>query len=589
MTSMSQVKTIRDYWEGLRARKWTCLGIAAAIVVLSTGIALGWPPTYRSTATILIEQQEIPEDLVRSTVTSYADQRIQVISQRVMTRANLLRIIKKYHLYPEDMKAEPTEVVLDEMRDDIDLKMVSANVVDPRSGRPTEATIAFKLSYENRNPELAQKVANELTSLYLNENLKRRTELATETSDFMTDEANRLSKKITALEARMADFKKRNADMLPDLKDMNLQLRDRAEGSMMDVDSRMQDLKQRIVAMTSQLTQLGESDAFAASGSEADMNPAARLKMLQTKLVAMSAVYAPDYPKLVRVRKQVEALKKQVGGAPGDAHDLQVRLVSLQTRLKTDQAKYSSEHPQIKRLKRSIAKVRQALKEAQADPASDGADTASLAQDDPNYIQLKSQLDAAKAELDSLKGKKAELRAKLDAYDAHLAKMPEVERKYQAMMRDYKNTVSHYRVIAAKRLDAQMAQALETQRKGERFTLIDPPQLPEQPVKPNRLAIGVLGVVFSLGGGVGTGVMLENMDARIRGAQGVMRLGIPLLASVPYIDTLRERRGRRRRWVLAVSAGLAVMAGVLALIHFFYMPLDVLWYSLLRRMGMGIH
>ena len=157
------------------------------------------------------------------------------------------------------------------------------------------------------------------------------------------------------------------------------------------------------------------------------------------------------------------------------------------------------------------------------------------------------------------------------------------------MMRDYKNTVSHYRVIEAKRLEAQMAKALETQRKGERFTLIDPPQLPEQPVKPNRLAIGVLGMVFSLGGGVGTGVMLENMDTRIRGTQGVTRLGIPLLASVPYIDTGREKSRRRRLWAALVLAGLALVAGLLALVHLFYMPLDVLWFSLMRRLGMGVH
>jgi len=583
---VNEVKTFRGYLDGLRRRKWQCLGVGALIVLVSSGVALGWPPTYRSTATILIEQQEIPEDLVRSTVTSYADQRIQVISQRVMTRANLLRIINKYKLYPGDMKDEPTEVVIDEMRDDIDLKMVSANVVDPRSGRPTEATIAFKLSYENRTPALAQKVANELTSLYLNENLKRRTELATETSDFMTGEADRLSNKITALEARLAGFKQRNADMLPDLKDMNLQLRDRAQNSLTDVDSRMRDLHQRIVALTSQLAQLSASDAL---DGEADTNPAARLKMLQTKLVGMSAVYAADYPKLVRIRKQVEALKNKVGESPDDAHDLRVQLESLQTQLKTDQAKYSGRHPQIKRLKKSIANVREALVKAQADPAPGGIDMTSLARDNPNYIQLKSRLDAAKAELDSLEGKKAELKEKIASYDKHLAKMPGVEQQYQALMRDYKNTVSHYRVIEAKRLEAQMAKALETQRKGERFTLIDPPQLPEQPVKPNRLAIGVLGMVFSLGGGVGTGVMLENMDTRIRGTRGVTRLGIPLLASVPYIDTGRERSRRRRLSAALVLGGLVLAAGLLALVHLLYMPLDVLWFSLMRRLGVGVH
>lgn len=578
-------KTLKDYLDGLRRRRGQCLGVAFAIVGISGAVALGWPPTYRSTATILIEQQQIPEDLVRSTVTSYADQRIQEISQRVMTRANLLGIIQKYGLYPKAMKSQPSEVVIDRMRDDIDLSMVSADVIDPRIGRPIKATIAFKLSYENRSPDLAQKVANELTSLYLNENLKRRTELATETSDFMTDEANRLSHKITKLEAALADFKKRNADTLPDLRDLNLQLRDRAESSLMDVDSRMRDLQQRIASLKLELDQLSATDSFTDRPGEQNMNPAARLKVLQTKLVGMEAVYAPDYPTLVRLRKEVAALKQKVGKSSGDTDGMKKRIQTLETQLRTDQGTYSSDYPEVKRLEKSIAKLRAALKQAQTETVP--ADASSDAADNPGYIDLKSQLDAATAELSSLKTKRRELRAKLDAYDAYLAKTPEVEREYRALTRDYKNAVAHYQVIKAKQLEAQMAKSLETERKGERFTLIDPPQVPEQPVKPNRLAIGVLGLVFSIGGGVGTGMMLENMDLRVRGMQGVTRLGIPLLASVPYIETRRERIRRRRVRLVSALAVMAFVIVALVLVHLLYMPLDVLWFSLQRRLGMS--
>ena len=117
----------------------------------------------------------MPQELVRSTVTSYADERVQVISKRVMTTETLLNIIRRYDLYPKDRAKETREALLGRMRKDIGLKMISADVIDPRSGRPTSATIAFEVSYISRSPDLAAKVANELTTLYLNENSKPHT------------------------------------------------------------------------------------------------------------------------------------------------------------------------------------------------------------------------------------------------------------------------------------------------------------------------------------------------------------------------------------------------------------------------------
>src|ERR1700694_4999841 len=160
-------ETLRRYW------RWrgTFLLIGGIFAALAVAMALLLPPTYMAGATILIEQQEIPQELVRSAVTSFADQRVQVISQRVMTTQNLLVLIDRYTLYPEIHLSKPREVLLQAMRNDISMKMISADVIDPRSGRPTQATIAFSVNYKSHSPELAEKVAKDLTSLYLNEHL----------------------------------------------------------------------------------------------------------------------------------------------------------------------------------------------------------------------------------------------------------------------------------------------------------------------------------------------------------------------------------------------------------------------------------
>lgn len=163
-----QTKDLKDYLDAFRRRRTSILVTAACIFTVSVLVALLWPSVYRSAATILIEEQEVPPDLVRSTITSYATQRIQTINQRVMTRANLMLIVEKYDLYRSKRRHETTEEILERMRKDVKVEMINADVIDPRSGRPTPATIAFMLSYEGEIPGMTQKVASELTSLYLN-------------------------------------------------------------------------------------------------------------------------------------------------------------------------------------------------------------------------------------------------------------------------------------------------------------------------------------------------------------------------------------------------------------------------------------
>ena len=132
-----------------------------------------------------------------------------------MTTQNLLTLIERYDLYPNVRKKEPREVLLKTMRDDINMHMISADVTHPRSGHPTQATIAFSVSYKNHSPELALKVANELASLYLNENLTHRTQLAEQTSSFFAEEAARQAAQIAELDKKLAAFKERHHDELP--------------------------------------------------------------------------------------------------------------------------------------------------------------------------------------------------------------------------------------------------------------------------------------------------------------------------------------------------------------------------------------
>src|SRR3954454_5493727 len=222
-------KGLLAYLAIARQRRIWLIASFALGLLLTVALALFLPSRFRSAGTILIEQQEMPQELVRSTVTSYADERIQVISKRVMTTETLLGIVRRYDLYPKERQTQTREALLKQMRKDIGLKMVSADVIDPRSGHPTSATIAFEVSYTSDNPDLAAKVANELTTLYLNENLNNRTQLARDAANFLEAEGDRLSKHIAELEVQMAKFKDQHFSQLPELTQFNMSTLDHTE------------------------------------------------------------------------------------------------------------------------------------------------------------------------------------------------------------------------------------------------------------------------------------------------------------------------------------------------------------------------
>jgi len=184
----------------------------------------------------------------------------------------------------------------------------------------------------------------------------------------------------------------------------------------------------------------------------------------------------------------------------------------------------------------------------------------------------------------SLSAKQTELRAKMASYERAIMETPQVEREYLDLTRDQEGSVMRYREIKAKQMQAEIGQELEKDRKGERFSLIDPPQLPEQPSSPNRPAILLLGFVFSLAGGLGTGAALEGVDRSVRGSKvlsGLVRA--PLLAVIPYMDTPAGKQRRRRHRNFAVAGSIVVLVVALGLVHIFWSPLDVVWFRLLRK------
>lgn len=549
-------------------------------------IALVLPPVYKSSAIILIEQQDIPSDLVRSTITSYADQRVQIISQQVMTTSNLTKIIKKYNLYPQQLKTKTREEVIDIMRDDIDLDMISAEVIDPRSGRPTQATIAFTLSYAYESADLSQRVANELVSLYLGENLKSRKKKAAEATSFLTTEADRLRVEIEKLEKSLAVFKENNAGSLPELTQLNMQILERTDRELLESDRQISALQERKIYLESELSQLNPSSVIYSDSGERILSPQGRLKSLQAQYLSAAAIYNEDHPDIIRMRRELEALRKDIGTDGVSSKEIEQQLIGKRATLVQLEENYAGDHPDIIKLKKEVEALEQ-RKQAllQQDAGQDSGKTVGEA-DNPAYLELKTRLDAVTTEITALQSNKAKLKAKIHEYENRLIQTPQVEREYMSLTRDQKQLIHKYQEISAKLNAAKLAEELERESKGERFSLIEPPLLPERPISPNRIAILIIGFMLSISIGLGCVAVFENMDDSVRGDKTIVTIfGFAPLATIPYVATDQETTAKTNKRKYACIFVVAVLLSMAILIHSFFLPLDTLWYIALRKIG----
>ena len=531
----------RELVAALRRRAALVLSVTAVLAVVSIVVAIVLPPTYRSSATIRIQEQEVPPDLVRSTITSFADERIQVISQQVMTRPVLLALIEKYDLYAKYRGRLTEDEILDRIRKDIKLTTINADISDRSSGRRVNATIAFTISYDAPRPDRAQKVVNELASLYLDENSKVRRQSVAETSEFLAQEADRLAKQIQSIEEKLALFKRRNVGRMPDSSAVNVQLADRTESELRRVEQQIPVLEDRKLSLESQLALIKPNISVASgpglgngTGEQRELTPEERLRALQSQYASMSVLYTADHPDIRRVRQEIAALKAQ-----------------------------------------TAASARSAERGSGANEAPDN----------PAYILLATQLQNTRRELAQLAASREDLRAKQRIYDARLMQIPEVEREYNELTRDYGNAQARYREIKTKEMQAAGAFELERDSKAERFSLGEPANLPQSPVKPNRLAIALGGLVASLGSGLGLAFLLEMFDPSVKGPLELARIApVAILTAIPYIETQSERVGTRRRTLALIAlCGILGLAALYA-IDSFVRPLPDLFDAAMRRM-----
>lgn len=510
--------TLHDYIDIIRRRALLMTAVFIVVALSATAVALFLSPVYRSSGTILIESQQISTEFIASSVTGFASERIEVIKQRVMTRENLLRIIKKYGLFKSDSESRVTSELIDDLRKRIEISLLSTDINGRKKGT---ASIAFSIGFEDRYPELAYRVTSELVTLFLDENIKSRVERATETTEFLSKEANRLKADLEKMESLVAAYKQEHADSLPEHLGLKIDILQKTESALAELN---RDYK----ATENELKRLDLDLTAAKSGSS-------------------------------------------VGGVS--------EIDQLRSEYQQAKINYKDTHPTVRALKRRIEML-------ESGGASTGVASAGNVINSELVAKLQSLIATTRGRLVSLDEQRVPMRKKIAELEQQIIKTPQVELGLSSLLRDHGNAKKKYDEIQSKQLGAQVAENLEGENKSERFTLIDPPLLPDKPIKPNRPKIIMLGLFLAFAAAGGIAFLLEMLNQRIRGVGALTTiLGQSPLVEIPYITTSDEHLKRKTLIKRLAIAAVVLMVISAIVVHFAYMQLDILFFKILARFG----
>jgi len=512
-----------------RRKFWVLVPLFLGIVI-SVYLVSVLPRIYESSTLILVEAQKVPQSVVQSAVTGTAQDRLSSIQQQVLSRSFLLRIIEKFGLYE---KSDPTLLQKITGRSDEALppstgskikRMRESIRVETKGRRRLES---FSISYMGENPETVMNVTNELASLVIEENLKIREGFIEGATDFLDMELSNLKKKLEAQEKRLGDYKRTHMGELPEQLDSNLRALDRFQSNL----------------ETIRLSKKAENDRIV------NLERMYELFQSQGAANANTALLPPSLGKL----------------EPVQPSPLKLRLNQLREELNDLLIEYNETYPDIIVLRRKISELENKIAQSTPLPQKTEASEAPMEPSEGNLeplnsepaMALLSQIRTANNELRDLEKREKDLLAQIALYERRVENTPRREQEMVTIQRDYQNISASYQSLLSKKLNAEISENLEKRQKGEQFRIIDPANLPEKPIKPDKIMIVLMGSALSLGLGIGLAFIREQLDNSIRKPEEVERItSVLVLAIIPdFEDQLRDNEKMSKGKVIDIDLG----------------------------------
>ena len=471
------------------------------------GVSWILPPRYRSSTLILVEQPTMPKDYVTPNVSDDLQERLQSITQQILSRTRLLHIIDQWSLYANTRARLTPDEKVERMRKDIEIELVR----DPQN-----RVNAFNVNYVARDPQIAQKVTSELTDLFINENLEVRQQQSEDTTKFLEGQLETARQALTGQEEKIREFKGQHVGELPAQLESNLQILSGVQSQLRTEEDSLNTAKQQRVYLQS----------------------------------------------LVEQYRSLRVTTPPTEGAPVGLSAIDLELDKLKAQLADLSSHYTERHPDVRKLKDQIAKT-QRMRDQLIAGGSSGAGTSTQ----PSALgQLQSQLQSNQVEITNREHSIAELKSKINEYQGRLNQEPVREQELADLTRGYDQSKANYDDLLKKKNESAMATSMELLQQGERFRILDAPSLPTKPDFPNRLKFCGFGLGFGLILGIFVAGAFEMADDRLYSEKEIKKLlPVPLICEIPVIATPFDERTRNdnawRGWAAAAVVVTSILAG----------------------------
>lgn len=491
------------------------LVVSTVIGAASVIVAMTLPPAYVSQMTLIVESPQIPDELAASTASTPAQEQLQIVEQRLLTRANLLDIANRLDVFEAQGEMLPDRI----------LTAMRARTTVRSSGR-RDAAALMTITFEARSGVIAGGVLNEYLTLILKEDVESRTGRATQTLEFFEQEVARLNEELAERSARILAFKTEHVDALPESLDYRM-------GQQSLLQERLAQFDRELASLNDQSTRLVQ--IFEATGQ----------------------VGALGGPALTPEQQQLEDLRAQLNDAL---------------------AIYSETNPRVQLLRARIAQIEEVVN-AQPDPDETRETTG-------NSL-LDVQLSEIATRVKSLEEEKRTTAAQLEALTDTIERTPTNAIRLDELELDYANIQLQYNTAVDRLSRASTGERIEVMSRGQRISVIEPPAVPRQPSKPNRMLIAGGGGFLGILAGLGLVILLEILNRSIRRpADLVAGLGVTPLATIPYVPTSGETVRRRTYKALRLLAILLGVPAAVYAVHIYYQPLDLIAERIMDKFGL---
>ena len=471
-----------DYAAIFRRHKRTLILLAILGPALGYVLCLVLPKEYTSQTVILVDQPAIPASYVTDISTGDLKQRLTSLQEQILSRSRLEGMINKFGLYPKERSQQVSmEALVASLR-----KKIAVVPVKPMAESNSTQLPGFVVKVTDRNPALAQKMCNEVASVFMEENQRVRHDQAQGTTVFLTKQLEDAKARLNDQDSKLAAFKGRHAGTLPDEQQANLNL--------------LSGLNTQLDAATQALGRAQQDKSFAES-----------------------------------------MLAQQMGSQSADNPSAQKQLTDMQSELSALLAKYTEDHPDVIRLRQSVTDLKQKMASSNAQGASQGA-TASAAVDTPEIQQLRAQVHQYDSVIQEKTAQQRDVQRQIGLYQSRLQLSPNVEEQYKQLTRDYQSALDFYNDLLKKRSESAMVSDMNHQTANAEFRILDPANLPNGPSFPNPLYFSLGGLAVGLALGVGIGALREFRDKTLRTEEDVeFFLQLPTLANIPSVEGARRR------------------------------------------------